>query len=131
MQHHRPTPLTCLMAAMLFLMGSASTFAKDNKAEEKSKTTEKPKMKFLGAYDAGQPGVNIYKLLDPTEDVVCYVLMPEVAGRKPVDGGKWIYDGNTVGSISCLKVRVPVIPIAPQSQSSPVQPSQNNFTPNP
>ena len=81
---------------------------------EENKPAEKPKMQFMGAYDAGQPGVNIYKMFDPTEDVVCYILMPEVAGRKPVDGGKWIYDGNSVGSISCLKVKLPVIPLAPQ-----------------
>ena len=76
--------------------------------------TEKPKMQFMGAYDAGQPGANIYKMFDPTEDVVCYLLMPEVAGRKQIAQDKWIYDGNSVGSISCLKVRVPVIPIEPK-----------------
>ena len=75
---------------------------------------KKSQMQFMGAYDAGQPGVNIYKMFDPTEDVVCYVLMPETVGRKPVEGGKWIYDGNSVGSISCLKVRLAVVPVAPQ-----------------
>lgn len=73
----------------------------------------KPQMQFMGAYDAGQPGVNIYKMFDTTEDVVCYILMPEVAGRKPVEGGKWVYDGNSVGSISCLKVKLPVMPLTP------------------
>lgn len=68
--------------------------------------TKKPLMKFLGAYDAGQEGVNIYKMFDPTEEVVCYVLMPEVAGRRVNENGKIIYDGNTVGSLSCLKVRI-------------------------
>ena len=81
---------------------------------QESRPAEKPKMQFMGAYDAGQPGVNIYKMFDPTEDVVCYILMPEVAGRKPVEGGKWIYDGNSVGSISCLKLKLPVVPLAPQ-----------------
>ena len=80
---------------------------------QEKKPAEKPKMQFMGAYDAGQPGVNIYKMFDPTEDVVCYILMPEVAGRKPVEGGKWIYDGNSVGSISCLKVKLPVVPLPP------------------
>lgn len=87
----------------LALFGSAH-------AQEPAK---KPQMQFMGAYDAGQPGVSIYKMFDPTEDVVCYILMPEVVGRKPVDGGKWIYDSNSVGSISCLKVRLPVVPVAP------------------
>jgi hypothetical protein len=59
----------------------------------------------MGAYDAGQPGVSIYKMFDPTDEVVCYVLMPEVVGRKQIDSGKYIYDGNTIGSISCVKVR--------------------------
>jgi hypothetical protein len=81
-------------------------------AQEKA-PAEKPKMQFMGAYDAGQPGVSIYKMFDPTEDVVCYVLMPEVVGRRPVEGDKWIYDGNSVGSISCLKVRVPVVNLPP------------------
>ena len=70
-----------------------------------NRPTEKPKMQFMGAFDAGQPGVSIYKMFDPTDEVVCYVLMPEVVGRKQIDSGKYIYDGNTIGSISCIKVR--------------------------
>jgi len=73
----------------------------------------KPKMKFLGAYDAGQANVSIIKLLDPTDDVLCYVLVPDIASRKQIEGGKWTYDANNVGSISCLKVMVPVVPVAP------------------
>ena len=68
----------------------------------------------MGAYDAGQAGVNIYKMFDPTEDVVCYIMSPEVVSRKPVDGGKWLYDANSIGAISCVKVRMAVIPVAPQ-----------------
>lgn len=94
--------------AICALLVATLSFAQDKKANEK------PKMQFMGAYDAGQPGVNIYKMFDPTEDVVCYVLMPEVASRRQVEGGKWVYEGNTVGSISCLKVRVPVMQISPQ-----------------
>lgn len=92
-----------VLSAALAVLGVAH-------AQEPAK---KPQMQFMGAYDAGQPGVSIYKMFDPTEDVVCYILMPEVVGRKPVDGGKWIYDGNSVGSISCLKVKLPVVPLAP------------------
>ena len=72
-------------------------------------------MKFLGAFDAGLPNVSIIKLLDPTDDVLCYVLMPDNAIRKQVDKEKWVYESNNVGSISCLKVIVPVIPMTPNS----------------
>jgi len=79
-------------------------------AQEK-KANEKPKMKFLGAFDAGQAGVSIYKLFDQSDNVVCYVLAPDAASRKQTSEGL-IYDSNSVGSISCLMVKVPVIPIA-------------------
>ena len=75
------------------------------------KPAEKPKMQFMGAYDGGQPGVSIYKLFDPTDDVVCYVLTPEIAGRKQNEAGVWIFEGNSAGSISCLKVKVLVVPV--------------------
>lgn len=77
----------------------------------------RPKMKFLGAYDAGQPNVSIIKLLDPTDDVLCYVLMPDTASRKQVDKDRWTYEANTVGAISCLRVMVPVLPVQPKNQS--------------
>lgn len=80
-----------LLISLLFIALSCPAFAQDRKV------AEKPKMQFMGAYDAGQAGVSIYKMFDPTEDVVCYILMPETAGRKAVEGGKWIYDGNSVG----------------------------------
>jgi hypothetical protein len=79
------------------------------------KPPEKPKMQFMGAYDGGQPGVSIYKLFDPTDDVVCYVLTPEIAGRKQDPAGNWIYEGNSAGSISCLKVKVLVVPVGNQA----------------
>jgi len=80
----------------------------------------KPKMTYMGAYDSGQAGVSIHKLFDPTEDVVCYVLMPDQAGRREGVGGGWIYDGNSVGSMSCLKVRLAVVPVA-----APSKPTKN------
>jgi hypothetical protein len=87
------------------------------------KPAEKPKMQFMGAYDGGQPGVSIYKLFDPTDDVVCYVLTPEIAGRKQNEAGVWLYEGNSAGSISCLKVKVLVVPVGNQApgpaQSAP------------
>jgi len=96
--------LTAVLVSLFFF---ANVQAQDKKV------AEKPRMQFMGAYDAGQAGANIYKMFDPTEDVVCYILMPETAGRKAVEGGKWIYDGNNIGSISCLKVKLPVVPLAP------------------
>ena len=43
-------------------------------------------------------------MLDASDDVICYVLMPEHASKKVVDG-KMMYEGNSVGSISCVKGR--------------------------
>jgi hypothetical protein len=95
------------LITLMILSASSHIYAQDKKV------TEKPKMQFMGAYDAGQAGANIYKMFDPTEDVVCYILTPEIAGRRAIEGGKWIYDGNNIGSISCLKVKLPVVPLAP------------------
>jgi hypothetical protein len=95
------------LIALMILSASCHVFAQDKKA------AEKPKMQFMGAYDAGQPGVNIYKMFDPTEDVVCYIMTPETVTRKEVQSGKWVYEGNNIGSISCLKVKLPVVPLAP------------------
>ena len=66
---------------------------------------QRPRMLVLGVFDAGQPGVGIFKMFDPSDQVLCYVLMPETAGRKAV-GNVCVYDGNSVGSISCVKVDV-------------------------
>lgn len=71
----------------------------------------KPKMTYMGAYDSGQAGVSIHKLFDPTEEVVCYLLMPDQAGRKEGVSGGWIYEGNSVGAMSCVKTRMQVIPV--------------------
>lgn len=97
--------------ALIVATVSVSALAQDKKP------AEKPKMQFMGAYDAGQPGVNIYKMFDPTEDVVCYIMTPETVTRKEVQAGKWVYEGNNIGSISCLKVKLPVVPLAPASPS--------------
>lgn len=91
------------LATLLLSVGSLA-IAQSNDAK-------KPQMQFLGAFDAGQPNVSIIKLLDPTDDVLCYVLMPDNASRKQVDKAKWVYEANAVGSISCLKVKLAVTPI--------------------
>jgi hypothetical protein len=84
-------------------------------AHAETKDSKKPIMKFLGAYDAGVSNASIIKLFDPTDEVLCYVLMPDNTSRRQVDKDKWVYEANSVGSISCLKVRVPVIPLTPNS----------------
>ena len=95
------------LIGLMLVSTSLAVIAQDKKL------AEKPKMQFMGAYDAGQPGVNIYKMFDPTEDVVCYIMTPETVTRKEVQAGKWVYEGNNIGSISCLKVKLPVVPLAP------------------
>ena len=97
-----------LLATLLASLVVSNAYAQNKKP------ADKPKMQFMGAYDAGQPGVNIYKMFDPTEDVVCYIMTPETVTRKEVEPGKWVYEGNNIGSISCLKVKLPVVPLAPK-----------------
>lgn len=65
-------------------------------------------MQFITSFDAGQQGVKIFKLFDPSDNVLCYILMPEVVSRKLVEqtSDKWLYEGNSIGSISCVKTRV-------------------------
>jgi hypothetical protein len=77
-----------------------------NQPQKQVTTQQRPRMTVLGIFDAGQPGVGIFKMYDPSDQVLCYALMPEAAGRKVV-GNSWVYDGNSVGSISCVKVDIP------------------------
>lgn len=60
-------------------------------------------LQVLDIFNAGQPQSIILKLYDKESSVVCYVLMPENAGRKDINNS-WIYDGNNIGSISCIKI---------------------------
>jgi hypothetical protein len=76
-------------------------------AQNSPQTSQKAQMRYVGTFEAGQPGAGIYKLYDASDDVVCYVLMPDTASRKQVDS-KWVYEGNALGSISCLKANSPV-----------------------
>lgn len=93
MTHIRPIA-TALMALCGFVESDMS-FAQQAQLRKK--------MTVVDVYDAGQPQTIILKLFDPGTDVVCYVLMPEQAARKQI-GSTWVYDGNTVGSISCVPV---------------------------
>lgn len=59
------------------------------------------RMILSGVFDAGQPGAVIIKLYDEHEDIFCYVLMPENAVKRQLNG-VLTYDGNNIGSISCV-----------------------------
>ncbi len=83
--------------------------------EVKKAEVQKPRMQIVGKFDAGQPNVSIFKMYDASDDVICYALMPEVVTRKQTENG-WTYDGNSIGSISCLKNRQAVIPIQQPQQ---------------
>jgi hypothetical protein len=73
---------------------------------QSDKPVQKAQMQYIATFEAGQPGAGIYKLYDQSDDVICYVLMPETASRKQVDG-KWVYEANSLGSLSCLKANSP------------------------
>lgn len=62
-------------------------------------------MAFIGAYNSGQPDVNIYKMYDKAEDVLCYIMMPTYAQKKQLENGQTVYEANTVGVLSCMKVK--------------------------
>ncbi len=79
-----------------------------------AETQQKAQMKLLGVFDAGQPGVSVVKIYDQSDDVVCYILTPDTTTRREIEKGKFVYEGNSIGSISCLKVKLPVIPINQQ-----------------
>lgn len=77
--------------ALLFLCNSGIVIANPNL----------PKMTLMGIFDSGQPSSVIIKLYDENEDIFCYVLMPENAVKKQISG-VWTYEGNNIGSISCV-----------------------------
>jgi hypothetical protein len=72
-----------------------------------AQATPKAQMRYVATFEAGLPNASIYKLYDVSEDVICYILMPDTAIKKQVDG-KLVYEGNTLGSLSCLKANLPV-----------------------
>ena len=92
--------------ALLCLITSSVSFAQQ-KDTKKNPPPSKPKMVFMGEFDAGQPNAGIFKLFDPTDEVLCYILMPTSAIKKQVEVGVWAYEGNSLGSISCVKVTIP------------------------
>lgn len=93
------------------------------------------RMMFVEAFDSGQPNAVILKLYDPGAEVLCYILMPENAARKQVTGGAIVYEGNTVGSISCVPrdqptsqsntANTPAIATPPKAQTPTSLPTSN------
>ncbi|MFR1025967.1 MAG: hypothetical protein ACLSE8_05945 [Parasutterella sp.] len=65
-----------------------------------------PRMKPMGKFSAGVPNAGIYKLFDETDNIVCYVLMPNSLETKRENGGELTYNSNTIGSISCVRIDV-------------------------
>lgn len=76
---------------------------------------QKPKITYLGQFDAGHPNSGIYKVFDPTDDVLCYILMPEVLNSKKINNVT-TYESNNLGSISCFKVNLPTVQNKPVSK---------------
>ena len=77
-----------------------------NAFSQNSQNNQKAQMQYVVTFEAGQPGAGIYKLYDASDDVICYVLMPDTASRKQIDG-KWVYESNSLGSLSCVKANSP------------------------
>jgi hypothetical protein len=87
----------------LFLV-TCSTVVVAQLATEKKSPNPILQMKFIAKFDSGQKDASIYKMVDPSDDVICYILMPEFSSHKVIDE-KFIYEANSIGSISCLKGR--------------------------
>ena len=94
------------MIKKIFFKGGWATLLLALSSQATSAEVVKPKMTPLGVYDAGQVQAGIYKLLDPTDGVICYILAPERALQRQVEGGV-AYEGNSLGSISCVKAYQP------------------------
>lgn len=62
-----------------------------------------PRMQYLGKFSIGAPEAGVYKLYDNTEDIVCYILMPDIQQTQLGEAGI-TYSGNSLGSISCVKI---------------------------
>lgn len=73
-----------------------------------------PRMQYLGKFSIGAPEAGVYKLYDNTEDIVCYILMPDIQQTQPGEAGI-TYNGNSLGSISCVKIHY----VPPKVQTKP------------
>lgn len=88
--------ICCAMISLAFIAATGPAHGQER--------VQPKRMMLIEAFDAGQPNAVILKLFDPAAEVYCYVLMPEKAARKQVEGG-WVFEGNSVGSISCVDRR--------------------------
>lgn len=84
-----------LLATLAFV--SASSIAQQP-------ANQLPQMQFQGVYATGHKDFNIYKMFDPLEDVLCYIMMPTLASKSDTPAGQIIYDSNTIGALSCMKI---------------------------
>ena len=73
-------------------------------------SSQKAQMRHVATFEAGAPNASIYKLYDAGDDVICYILMPDSAIKKQLDG-KLVYESNNLGSLSCLKANSPNQPL--------------------
>lgn len=73
-------------------------------------------LRLIDIFDAGQPQAVILKLYDQQSEVLCYLLMPENAGKKFLEN-KLVYEANNIGSISCVKQVQVVVPAEVQKPS--------------
>lgn len=69
-----------------------------------SSSGQLPQMQFKGAFSSGHKDFNIYKMFDPSEDVLCYIMMPTLATKTDTPTGQITYDGNSIGALSCFKI---------------------------
>lgn len=86
-----------LVVTLGFLMGGQAALAQ-------SSAGQLPQMQFKGAFSSGHKDFNIYKMFDPSEDVLCYIMMPTLATKTDMPSGQITYDGNSIGALSCFKI---------------------------
>lgn len=79
-------------------------FASPLSANAQQASNQLPQMQFQGAYATGHKDFNIYKMFDPLEDVLCYIMMPTLASKTDMPTGQIIYDSNNIGALSCFKI---------------------------
>ncbi|MGV0962313.1 MAG: hypothetical protein ACOYBT_00305 [Polynucleobacter sp.] len=96
-----------MMRSLYLLVGGLVFLSSFSVCAQSTQQNQKTQMQYISTFEAGQPGAGIYKLYDASDDVICYVLMPDTATRKQIDG-KWVYESNSLGSISCLKARTTI-----------------------
>lgn len=93
------------------------TFAYPLLVNAQQAANQLPQMQFQGVYATGHKDFNIYKMVDPLEDVLCYIMMPTLASKTDTPSGQIIYDSNTIGSLSCLKIYA----VPPKTTLSPTK----------